>query len=74
MTILGMALEPPEKVLYHPTYIPVAEMYPMRRVMVQVPEEMYKRLQKEVKDGRWSSMADGMRYYERRGMDASSEK
>lgn len=44
----------------------------MRRIMVPVPEDMYRRIEKEVKAGKWSSMADGMRYYARRGMEASS--
>ena len=41
----------------------------MKRVMVQVPVDMDKRLREEVKKGKWSSMSDAMRYYARRGME-----
>jgi len=42
----------------------------MKRIAVQVPDEMYDRLKKEMKEGKWSSMADAVRYYARRGMES----
>lgn len=41
----------------------------MKRIMVQLPSDMHKKLMAEVQAGKWSSMSDGLRYYARRGME-----
>ena len=41
----------------------------MKRLMLQIQDDIYNILKKEIKEGKWSSMADGIRYYTRRGME-----
>lgn len=43
----------------------------MHRLMVQVPDDIYRKLKSEADKGMWASMADGIRYYTRRGMEMS---
>lgn len=39
----------------------------IRRTMVSVPDDIWAKIESEVKKGMWQNMADGIRYYLRRG-------
>ena len=41
----------------------------MKHVMVCMNDDLYLRLKEEVKKKKWASMAEGIRYYTRRGME-----
>ena len=42
--------------------------------MIQTPDDIYIRLTREKEEGKWNSLADGIRYYTRRGMEVASNK
>jgi hypothetical protein len=46
----------------------------MRRTMVSVPDDVWKKIQDEVKKGKWQNMADGIRYYLRRGAETDESR
>jgi len=42
--------------------------------MVSVPDDIWKKIQDEVKSGKWQNMADGIRYYLRRGAETDESR
>jgi Arc/MetJ-type ribon-helix-helix transcriptional regulator len=42
--------------------------------MISVPTDIWNTIEKEVKSGKWQNMADGMRYYIRRGVEMNENR